>query len=191
MLTALSAERIIDKPIFNYKLINNNGEQAMKLKGWAAVCCAVTIAAIGAPPAQAATPYLGTVQATFWIGLATPVPSGYDIQCQLIASTEDFTVGTSVIGGTFTDSAVVVATMSGTTSGSSGYCTVSLPYEWLLSNQATDTMSISYIISMLPSSGTTGSGSVTYRSTSGTAAASVAVPGERGVVTVGPISITL
>ena len=155
----------------------------MKIALQTAVACALL--AVATPSFAATSTFSGTVQATFWIGLGTSVPSGYEVDCVLSLSVVD---GAS--GITYQETSFIVATMAGTTSGSAGYCTVAVPYEWQLANQATDVIDVTYIIEMVPTSLSTASVKQ-FRSSTSNALGTIAVPGNKGSASLGPVSVRL
>jgi hypothetical protein len=155
----------------------------MKIRLQTAVGCALL--AVAVPSLAAASAFSGTVQATFWIGLGTAVPTGYEVDCVLSLSVLDGASGVS-----YEETAFITATMAGTTPGSAGYCTVAVPYEWQLANQATDQIQVSYTIEMVPTSLSSAS-VLKFRSTGSNFLGQIAVPGNKGSASLGPLSVRL
>lgn len=153
----------------------------MKIRLQTAVCCALLGATV--PAFAASSPFAGTVQAKFWIGLGTSVPANYEVDCVLNLSVVD-----GVSGVTYQETSFVTATMAGTTAGSSGFCTVVVPYLWQLANQSTDLIQVTYTIEMVP---TSLSAFTKFRSSTSSFLGEVAVPANGGGVTLGPLSVKL
>lgn len=128
-------------------------------KATALFVTAAGFALFGSGAAQAQTAeYLGKVIATVTIDLTTtPIST---VTCGLEVSVEDPTTGynSESISGT------------ATVSGSTGTCTLTIPYEWLLAttSASTDTMSFTYSVSMGDRSGSHGLGSLTGVPATGT-----------------------
>ena len=87
--------------------------------------------------AAATTTFNGKFVVAFNINVQSNVPSTYKIGCQVSATVLD--VGS---GNTILESAMVVATRSGTTAT----CTVTIPYSWGLASAATDKVMLNYLI---------------------------------------------
>ena len=152
----------------------------MKLRApLAALCCLLCYMAA---PAYAQTAFSGTIQATFWISTATPVPSGDTITCDLNASVFD----NGASSATYVEDASVTATVS---SATAAYCVVTIPYIWTLVTQSTDVVVINYTINYTPGAGST---NLNARSTQGGASlGSPAVPADGGSISLGPTTVRL
>lgn len=131
------------------------------------------------PEASAPKIYTGTFSFDITVKLVTPVASGHELACTAGASVDDLS-GT----GFYIESASAVAKVT----GSSATCTVSIPYSWSLSDGATDSVSLSYDLEIVP---TTTNAALAFTSrTHSSELAPIKVPAT-GVTTAVPISATL
>jgi hypothetical protein len=141
-------------------------------------------------PAHGQTPpltaYTGNIQVTFWISLTTPLLQGESINCLVSATVSE---NDTAVTPPYTNTIVEYGTVPGTVSSTSAFCIVNIPYEWYLATQASDNIAISYTISYVLSSATTGT-FFALRSTS-SSLGSVPVPATNGSVVVGPRTIRL
>lgn len=116
-----------------------------------ALACAMAFAAV---PSYGATAFTGTITATFAVKIVTPPASGDDVYCTLTADLIDTETVTPFTSISYTEvaSGLVVATAAGTTV----YCSVQIPYYWLLNNQAHDTFSLGYTVGYVSTNALTG-----------------------------------
>jgi len=89
------------------------------------------------------TPTTGTIAATFAISFRSGIPSTDTITCTVTA----FTLGETV---TYSE----IAIRTGTRNGGNGSCYVPVPYSWLLQTPGSDSIYISYEVTV-PTGGAT------------------------------------
>jgi len=94
----------------------------------------------------------GVITLNLTIQLATGVPSGATVECQLTLTTLDPL-------GAIKENVIAIATVSGTTAT----CVPSIPYLWTLSAPTTDTISVLYAVAIVPSGSTIKSSDARYR----------------------------
>jgi hypothetical protein len=94
----------------------------------------------------------GTITLNLTIQLATAVPSGATVQCQLKLSTSD-------ASRAITENTAATASVSGTTAT----CVAPIPYLWTLATPATDTISVDYSVAIVPTGATIKKGYLRHR----------------------------
>lgn len=137
----------------------------------------------GMAPASAQTPtvYKGTLAFTLWINTVTAVPSGGELICSATAIVADVVASPTPSTTEHSETASTPATVS---SPSSAYCVVSIPYQWTLLNGGSDSVTLSYSVTMVSGSG------ATSRTTSAQIG-SVGVPTGNSTTSLGPYSVRL
>jgi len=93
--------------------------------------------------AVAATQVYGEYILDVTISVITPIPAGDSVYC-------DLTVGTTETTNSNSDTVLVQATVSGTPPTATARCTLTLPFEWLLSTPDTDVVAVTYDVAILP-----------------------------------------
>ena len=96
------------------------------------------------PDATAPKTYTGTLKFDITVKLVTPVASGQELVCTTTALVED----ENGSGGFYEESASGI----GKVSGSTGTCTIDIPYSWNLSAATSDSVDISYNLEIIPTS---------------------------------------
>jgi hypothetical protein len=132
------------------------------------------------PDASSAKTYTGTLKYAFTVKLDTSVSSTEALVCVANADVYD---------GTGTDYYEETSAGTATVSGSTGTCTVSIPYSWSLVDGSTDTVSLSYELVIVPTSSSSVLAEFSRRDHSSELPA-IAVP-VSGATTNIPISATL
>jgi hypothetical protein len=89
----------------------------------------------------ATTTVSGTLQLTLTVTLVSAIPAGALIQCMLSAQVSD-SDQPSVL-----DDISESDTVSPTRSGATALCKMAIPYQWVLHDQAHDTVSLGYTVS--------------------------------------------
>jgi len=93
------------------------------------------------------TTYTGTLEFSFTITLDSAVPSGDVVHCEATAELVDLPTG-GANENVITEGASKNATVKGTTAT----CTVKIPYSWALANGTEDSVSLSYVLAIVPPS---------------------------------------
>jgi hypothetical protein len=109
------------------------------LIGASAICLA-TLEATDAP--AAASQYVGTYELAVTVTSATAIPEGQLVYCLFIVS------DTGDASGSNKGMNVGVATMDA--AGTSGTCTVSIPYSWTLTTPASNRVTPSFAVAVAP-----------------------------------------
>jgi len=139
-----------------------------------------TVSANAQPPAPNVS---ATLTATFYITLVTTInTSTQEVFCSLSASVEDSS------GTSYTESSYAIAT-----AGSPYKCVVSIPVAWYLANAAKDTMAVTYVVGIEPTSLTTTASTLHARTSSSNVIGIKAAPTSinQGTIYLGPVDVTL